>query len=172
MKIFIIGSSGIGKTTISKELEKEYGFKHIKASGWLAEYDIVKENRASYLSEISRQKLKEDPYCVIRYIENELPRHNHCIIDGIRNPFDLSKLIDDDSIIIYLTKTNSEFKSEFEKDGLLAIQEYLGFVSKYLFDIHCINYDEFDGPCYKSLVYIRDVIIEIKSIISKRVNNA
>ncbi len=168
MKIFIIGSSGIGKTTISKELENEYLFKHIRASGWLAEYDTVKENRTSYLSEISKQKLKEDPYCVVRYIENELPKNNHCIIDGIRNPFDLSKLIDNDSIIIYLTKTNSEFKSEFEKDGLLAIQEYLKFVSKYLFNVHCINYDEFDGPCYRSSVYIRDVILEIKNIINSR----
>lgn len=166
MKIFIIGSSGIGKTTISKNLEKEYGFKYIKASGWLAEYDTVQENRASYLAEIAKQKLKEDPYSAISYIRKELEENS--IIDGIRNPFDLANLIDNNSIVIYLTKTNSEYKSEFEKEGLIAIKSYLDFMNKYLFNIYHINFDEFDGPCYRSSVYIRDVILEIKNIINSR----
>ena len=133
MKIFIIGATKSGKTTLAEKLSKKYNFKHIKASALIR--DIFPKNESDFKSKqefteaITKFSLdinRKDPYIVSRYLRTSNNLDQNCIIEGIRNPNDFFELFDiaNDKVIL-LKHENSDLKeTEFEK-GIEIIKDYL-----------------------------------------------
>ena len=133
MKVFIIGATKSGKTTLAEKLSKKYDFKHIKASALIR--DIFPKNESDFKSKqefteaITKFSLdinRKDPYIVSRYLWTSNNLDQNCIIEGIRNPNDFFELFDiaNDKVIL-LKHENSDLKeTEFEK-GIEIIKDYL-----------------------------------------------
>ena len=133
MKVFIIGATKSGKTTLAEKLSKKYDFKHIKASALIR--DIFPKNESDFKSKqefteaITKFSLdinRKDPYIVSRYLRTSNNLDQNCIIEGIRNPNDFFELFDiaNDKVILLKHENNDLKETEFEK-GIEVIKDYL-----------------------------------------------
>ena len=133
MKVFIIGATKSGKTTLAEKLSKKYNFKHIKASALIR--DIFPKNESDFKSKqefteaITKFSLdinRKDPYIVSRYLRTSNNLDQNCIIEGIRNPNDFFELFDiaNDKVILLKHENNDLKETEFEK-GIEVIKDYL-----------------------------------------------
>lgn len=119
MNIFIIGSSGTGKSPVAAKLAN-LGYKHIKASQYFREAfgkDQNSMDRNQFIREItefSKAILEKDPLINVRYIKGNLDKLN--VIEGVRNPIDFFNLYEPNSDkVIYLNYLNNELiKTDFE----------------------------------------------------------
>jgi len=124
MNIFIIGSSGTGKTPIAKKISEALNMKTVKASEYFRikfnDAKIPFKNRDDFISKItkfSQQILKDDYNININYIKNQMSVS--CVIEGIRNPIDFTNIFNfNNDIVIKLNYTKNNLKiTEFE-DGI------------------------------------------------------
>ena len=133
MKVFIIGATKSGKTTLAEKLSKKYNFKHIKASALIR--DIFTKNESDFkskqefteaITKFSLDVNRKDPYIISRYLRTSNNLDQNCIIEGIRNPNDFFELFDiaNDKVILLKHENNDLKETEFEK-GIEVIKDYL-----------------------------------------------
>ena len=133
MKVFIIGATKSGKTTLAEKLSKKYNFKHIKASALIR--DIFPKNESDFkskqefteaITKFSIDVNRKDPYIISRYLRTSNNLDQNCIIEGIRNPNDFFELFDivNDKVILLKHENNDLKETEFEK-GIEIIKDYL-----------------------------------------------
>lgn len=134
MKIFIIGYSRSGKTTLAELMAKELGVKYCSASGWLHQmFDVMalcakdetKQEYIERLTALSLDTLQTDPDVCIRYVR----KSQATIIEGIRNPRDFLELFDPiTDVVIYCNRYDvQDAATNFEADGLSAIKQIFKF---------------------------------------------
>jgi GTPase SAR1 family protein len=132
MKIFILGFSGVGKTTFAKQLCSEFNFHYISASKWVRD-EFSNENDRNKLTKFALNKLKEDPYFSCSLLSDKIFNLNiilhNIIVDSIRNPLDFVINFDhfEDKIIWLNNYSNKIQPTFFEQSGLKVIQEYINF---------------------------------------------
>lgn len=133
MKIFIIGISKTGKSTISKYLSEKYNVEHIQASASIRNtFQYKEENyntQQEFIEAITKYSIKlnqKEPYFISNYIINNYNLKKDVIIEGIRNPNNFFSLFDitKDKVIILDYLNNEINKTTFEK-GIDVIKEYL-----------------------------------------------
>ncbi len=167
MKVFIIGATKSGKTTLAEKLSKKYDFKHIKASALIR--DIFTKNESDFkskqefteaITKFSIDVNRKDPYIISRYLRTSNNLDQNCIIEGIRNPNDFFELFDiaNDKVILLKHENNDLKETEFEK-GIEVIKDYLLWNLRVEI-IHPKRFHEIRFEDYKEI----DRKIDVKSI--------
>lgn len=133
MKIFIIGISKTGKSTLSKYLSEKYNIEHIQASKSIRNTFKYKEedynSQQEFIEAITEYSIKlnqKEPYFISNYIINNYNLKKDVLIEGIRNPNNFFSLFDitKDKVIILDYLNNKIEKTNFEQ-GIDIIKEYL-----------------------------------------------
>ena len=128
MNVFIIGQSGTGKSPIANKIAQAKDLQLIKASEYFRKsFKGHSEDRNEFIkliSQFSAEKLSEDPYVNVRYIQNKM-NSKPFVIEGVRNPIDFTSLFKfgRDKVIFLNYEENSLDKSNFESglDVILSL---------------------------------------------------
>lgn len=132
MKIFVLGSSQTGKSTITRYLCEKFNMTHIQSSTMIRNTFPFKEedynNKQEFINAITKYSIElniKKPNIVSDYIKKNYDLNN-VIIEGIRNPNNFHQLFDiTKDKVIYLDYLNNTIeKTNFEK-GLEVIINYL-----------------------------------------------
>lgn len=153
MKIFIIGSSNTGKTTLANNLSIKYCLLHLKASKVIRDSFYYKEkdfeSSDAFIKAItiySLDELQKSPDLIIDNIKEVLAQNKkrNCIIEGIRNPRDFFSLFDiNEDKIILLKNKKSLKKTTFEK-GIDIIENYLLWLEETSLRQNCLQVIKFN----------------------------
>ena len=143
MKLFIIGQSQSGKTTLANQMAQIYGLQHISASDWVKQvWQLSIEDFASReayitaITEYSLEYLRKYPRACIDYIQHQLVDDRNTVIDGIRNPYDFVTLFNwQFDRCLYLNYQCNPIPTNPFEQGLSVIQTYL----KWLLDNRLIQ---------------------------------
>lgn len=135
MKIFIIGISKTGKSTLSTYLSNKYNLEHIKSSLSIRNSFEYKEsdfnNKQDFINAITEYSIELNqkvPNFISTYIKNNYDLTKNVIIEGIRNPnnfFDLFNINEDK--VIFLDYLNNEVKQTKFENGIDVIKHYLNW---------------------------------------------
>lgn len=131
MKVFVVGTSGVGKTPMATQLAARLGLGHVKASAWArAGYPgpvAPTADRAAFVAAITAwasAELAADPWVSIDHLACGADLRD-CVVEGIRNPLDFIHLYDPRrDVVIWLTATSGPPPTAFEQ-GLDVIGAYL-----------------------------------------------
>lgn len=135
MKIFIIGISKTGKSTLSTYLSNKYNLEHIQSSLSIRNSFEYKEsdfnNKQDFINSITQYSIELNqkvPNFISTYIKNNYDLTKNVIIEGIRNPnnfFDLFNINEDK--VIFLDYLNNEVKQTKFENGIDVIKHYLNW---------------------------------------------
>lgn len=135
MKIFIIGISKTGKSTLSIYLSNKYNLEHIQSSLSIRNSFEYKEsdfnNKQDFINAITQYSIELNqkvPNFISTYIKNNYDLTKNIIIEGIRNPnnfFDLFNINEDK--VIFLDYLNNEVKQTKFENGINIIKDYLNW---------------------------------------------
>jgi hypothetical protein len=125
-RIFILGASQSGKTTLAKKLVSKLKCLHISAGAW-ARALCDSDNRDS-LEESSSQELRCNPDYAINWINacsSKVNDNDHdIVIEGIRNPRDFHSLWNPNrDVCIFILNGNGDSEYKGFDFGVLAIEE-------------------------------------------------
>lgn len=129
MKIFVIGNSKSGKSTIANKLGLELGYKVISAGAWVRSAFGEEKPTRKEMDDYSCAVLNKNQNICIEYLIEQIGEEENVIIEGIRNPRDFMFLYQPGDIVIFIKLLPEIEESEFEKRGMETIQKYLEFVS-------------------------------------------
>ena len=108
--IFVVGTSGTGKTTFSNELAKMFDLEAVSASRWTTKFGYKKTDPdyRTKVTEATKTALVDDPYVCINDLSLTIEsRDSHSfIIEGIRNPFDFMNLFSPERDYVIFLKPN------------------------------------------------------------------
>ena len=119
MRLFILGTTGSGKSYLADQLARALQLPVLEGSSWIRRLTGVWEHGPVYsqaLAEASQALLAMDPERSLK----ELRRHDpgQCIFVGLRNPVDYFGLVTPLSITIRMV---GEPTTDFEREGLAKI---------------------------------------------------
>lgn len=93
-KIFVVGYSGVGKTTYCNRFFETSSYNVVRASGWLGSVEVPSGVcRTTHLTRISKDRLKEDPLVCVKWITSQMKADKVNVIEGVRNPLDFFHLV-------------------------------------------------------------------------------
>ncbi|MES2953665.1 MAG: hypothetical protein V4674_03865 [Patescibacteria group bacterium] len=137
MRLFIIGKTGDGKTTLGKALAGECNIPHIEASEWVkarfgrsVDSFPSREEYVAAITAFSIAELAKKPAACVEYLAMHHDLDRPCVISGIRNPRDFMHLFrSEKDIAICLTRPGGEPGTVFE-EGVEIIGTYLAYLAK------------------------------------------
>ncbi len=103
MKIFVLGTSGTGKTPFARRVAEALGIPCAGASAWVRErFPLPRpaegaslEEREAFVAQITKfaiAELRRDPAISIEHLRGRIG--DDCVIEGMRNPYDLVSMFD------------------------------------------------------------------------------
>jgi hypothetical protein len=136
VKIFVIGTSGAGKTPVARQVADALGVPHVAASAWVRRVfpplgaDASARERDEQVAAMTRfsiEELRADPFVCLRSLDGQLA--SDCVVEGMRNPFDLVHAFDPRTdLAVFLTRAdNPVAPTEFER-GVGVIRAYLAWL--------------------------------------------
>lgn len=139
MKIFLIGLSKSGRTTIANSLAEIEGNYYISAMDWLRSTFRSRQDKEDHLdyersfAEYLSERIKVNPYLIADNIEQIIkscPSKNY-IIDGLSNPQNFTKLFDynQDMIIVLNRLDNDVDSTDQDNIALNVIRDYCYWLS-------------------------------------------
>lgn len=133
VKIFVLGTSQSGKTTLAKRICDELSLQHVSASAWVRknfkECYVDKQAHIQSMTAFATDQLKHNPFICIQELQTSYDLNLPSVVEGIRNPFDFAHLFDPrtDCIVWVKYKNNKLATTEFEK-GLLVVDALLSWL--------------------------------------------
>jgi broad-specificity NMP kinase len=127
-RVFVVGATGVGKSTLAKKLAADLGCDVVSAGGWVrAEAgDLPVED----LTLFALDRLREDPDLTLRWV-GPRPDAEYQVIEGVRNPRDLAILLDPKTdVVLVLSLAENHYATEWEEQGIHAILIYMRFVTR------------------------------------------
>jgi hypothetical protein len=132
MKLFIIGATQTGKTTLAQAVASELEMQALSASEWaklrFKRSELATTDRDAYVREITdftcTELAKQWDSCA-RYLQSRCT--GSLVIEGIRNPYDFSVLFDPHEDAVVFLLSGMDGRTTFEKRGLAAIQAQVTF---------------------------------------------
>lgn len=153
MRVFVIGKSGIGKTTLSQKVAAKLNMGHVQASWWLKGYfkgDENGPNATQEMTECAISELKKDHLVAVKYL-NTLHLDN-VIIDGVRNVIDFAHLFrpNQDMVVFVGRYVDLSFETEFDR-GVMIIQNVVNWLLSigmvdYAQVVHILYVKKYPGP--------------------------
>jgi GTPase SAR1 family protein len=148
VKIFILGTSQSGKTTLAKAICQQLPLQHVSASTWIRKHfhenTQDKQTLIASMTAFATQKLKLNPFACIEELQKKYDLNQPSVIEGIRNPFDFANLFDPntDRVIRITYKNNKLQPTEFEK-GLEVVDDLLTWMinNQMMTDTQVLNLD-------------------------------
>jgi hypothetical protein len=134
MKIFVLGSSGVGKTPFARHIAEAFGVPHISASAWVRELFPAQPpaDRAAFVEAITRfatAHLRARPDACVTYLRSHHDLERPCVIEGVRNPYDFIHLFDPrEDRVVFLTFTGDHLSRTLFERGLEVIEAYLNYL--------------------------------------------
>lgn len=137
-KLFVLGRSGAGKTPVAKLVAERLGVPHIGASDWVRRNFSVlaadaseseRQAQIKAMTDFSTVALKENPNACLDVLWGENNKKSSCVVEGMRNPFDLIKSFDsrEDFILILDRQDNNLLSTTFES-GLDVIDAAIAWL--------------------------------------------
>lgn len=144
MKIFVVGYTGTGKTSIATWIAEDIGGTLISGSSWIKkelpeiEKMCDRESAVELMTKTSQSLLSKDHRCAAKVISAEVALATGTpVIEGLRNPTDFVELYNpSEDLIIYISRSTSKSKDRqhkfqaataFERLGIAAIKSYVDF---------------------------------------------
>lgn len=122
-RVWVIGATGVGKTTFSKNLAAQLQMPVVEA-GLLARQICHPDADIQVITETGRLKLAEDSRFFSDNLKSRLGNFD-AVVSGVRNPVDfLNSFNPHADFVIFLP---GEAKTKFEDSGIQAIWSILGF---------------------------------------------
>lgn len=138
MKIFILGLSNSGRTTVAKHLADEDSL-YISAMDWVKSTFRPKELGEDNLdfersfNEYYSERIKVNPFLIAENIEEIIKScpHNRFIVDGVLNPQNFMKLFDyNQDVLIVLNRIDNTIDSTDQDNiALNVIRDYCYWLS-------------------------------------------
>lgn len=139
MKIFLLGLSKSGRTTVANTLSETEGNYYVSAMDWLRSTFRAKnrgEDHLDYersLNEYLSERLKINPFLVADNIESVIkscPNKNY-IIDGVIHPQDFVKLFNcnEDLLVVLNRLDNDTDSTDQDNIALNTIRDYCYWLS-------------------------------------------
>jgi hypothetical protein len=133
MRVFILGSSGVGKTPFATQVSQRLSLPHVRASEWVRRLfadpgGLTREEHIATMTRFSTEALARDPDACLRYLRANPQTSGACVIEGVRNPRDFIGLFDPRAdVAIFLKKRGHTIaETDFER-GLSVIDAYLAW---------------------------------------------
>lgn len=134
VKIFVMGSSGTGKTPFATHVAARLHIPHVRASEWVRRLfrdpgNMTRDEHIAAMTKFSTETLAQDPDACIRFLRDQTKQP--CVIEGVRNPRDFIALFDPrKDVAVFLSKANHTVqRTEFET-GLDVIRDYVAWSAK------------------------------------------
>lgn len=128
MNIFIIGLNKSGRSTLARELSKEFGYPHI-AADWFKDAfrkPNEKELEQHYFDDYAQyltQRRKNNPNEVVEFVGGKISGAS--IVDGIQSPKDFIELFDyNQDFVVFLNRVDAPISREHESIGISVIRDY------------------------------------------------
>lgn len=120
-RVFIIGPTGAGKSTLARALGEKLGARVVSAGGWARAAFPSKQREELATSAVA--KLREDPDVAIRWIEERGGLEDgYQVVEGVRNPRDFALLCSPRrDALIFLDAPLAGPASSWEADSLGAL---------------------------------------------------
>jgi hypothetical protein len=141
LKIFVLGSSGSGKTPVARRLCQALGLEHAPASAWVRErFPLPRPadgasatERQAFVEAITRfavAELRRDPWVSLDHlVEHHGLRAS--VVEGMRNPFDFVHAYDPRAdAVVWLEHTASTLAPTDFETGLAVIDAYLRWLER------------------------------------------
>lgn len=129
MKLFIVGVTGSGKTTLAKKVADAASQREdvvvISASGWIRSITGIKGHSKAdvqALTDRSKEELAKNPTVALDWIRGQIHGCRPTIIEGCRNPVDFFGLYDPCEDYVVFIESYMKPASEFESVGLHTIR--------------------------------------------------
>ena len=136
MKIFIVGLSKSGRTTVSKAVAESHGWEYIDAMSWVrSTFRPIKEGEHYHQYEDDYQqyltkRMMVNPWFVSDYICEMMKLNGRddatYVIDGVASPKDFTTLFDfRQDIVVFLNRTDNDHEyREPDKIGISVMRDY------------------------------------------------
>jgi hypothetical protein len=135
--IFVVGWTGVGKTTYAKQLCVENpAWNLLTGSSWITQHpdcppvEPNKQSRAEKLTKFCLDLLKKDITVSYQGLKQLISNDKTNVIEGIRNPSDFVRLFDPtkDEVVFLVNDRVVQPSTTFEKIGLETITHYVMFL--------------------------------------------
>lgn len=143
--VFIIGSTGTGKTTLGNFLIKKFHYKRVQLSAYLKQQFPRHEGELSldYTQRITNQSkefLREDPDFFADRARSASDNNGGNIFDGVRNPRDFCRLFDPKRDVVINIISQNKPMTLFEERGIAAILAVCNFFNEVYDRETCLHY--------------------------------
>lgn len=160
MKIFVLGISRSGKTTLAKGIAEELKLPHISSSGWVRTH-FAEGAPISDMTAYSQEQLEKNPSACLDYLQANYDLSIPCVIEGIRNPFDFIHLFDPrEDLVILLDYVKNLTEATLFESGLEVIDRYVKWLEiNQLIRSNRrlkLTFSEFDTLLSRSIAFIRE----------------
>ena len=132
MSVFIVGPTGIGKTTLADRIAAHFGLQRISGSEWVKRRfgPFTGGDKAAYTTAItaySRQALRDDPRACVSYLRHRYDLDGAAlVVEGLRNPHDFHQIFRPErDVAIVLQFRDAAGSSSFEIGGVRLIRDGL-----------------------------------------------
>jgi nicotinamide riboside kinase len=135
MKVFVIGYTNTGKTTLAARIATALELPMVRANEWVeaslgseaVEY-ASKTDRAQVYTQYSTDHLRVDPAVALRYMSTRFDVSRPCVIEGLRNPRDFLHLYDPRFDLVVLVDRVGVTASSVFESGVDHIADYLRYL--------------------------------------------
>ncbi|TSC82432.1 MAG: hypothetical protein G01um101419_588 [Parcubacteria group bacterium Gr01-1014_19] len=136
MKIFVIGMSNSGKTTLAKKIAELYGLECLSASEWVrtASPEFAdgpkSDDQVAAMTEFTIATLKKNPKITVDFLNDKYDLTKSYVIEGVRNPGDFIRLFNPvTDYVVFITNNNNALKATLFEEGIGVIRKYLDYLS-------------------------------------------
>ncbi|MEI8223900.1 MAG: NUDIX domain-containing protein [bacterium] len=143
--VFIIGSTGTGKTTLGNFLIEQFNYKRVQLSSYLKQQFPRHEGESLFdytqrITNQSKEFLKIDPDFFANHAKNNSSKDLGNIFDGVRNPRDFCVLFDPRRDIVINMVSSEKPMTLFEERGVATILSFCNFYNEVYDRTTCFNY--------------------------------